>query len=179
MSWPNWQTQIASGAALRRSARATPSSLTVSAWCSSMPRSRAAERDRRRGDLAAAPRGRSGGVTTSAGRCGDAASAASTSTAKVEVPRKTVRTGVSLRARSEPAAARSASPAGERAARLERLAALAQDPQRLLALLLAGAVDDQDAVEVVHLVLEHARLEARCLDQDRLAVLVLRADADV
>ena len=44
-------------------------------------------------------------------------------------------------------------------------AALAQRPQRALALLAAGAVEDQDAVEVVDLVLEHPRLEARGLDR--------------
>ena len=42
-----------------------------------------------------------------------------------------------------------------------------------------GAVEDQDAVEVVHLVLDHARLETRGLDQDRLAVLVARVHAHV
>ena len=74
MSWPNWQTQIASG---RR--RVDPLDhavvVDVSAWCSSIPRSRAASATGGGATLRPRPRGRSGGVTTSAGRCGDAASA--------------------------------------------------------------------------------------------------------
>ena len=46
------------------------------------------------------------------------------------------------------------------------LLAAAQDAQRLLALVARGAVEDQHAVEVVHLVLDHARLETRGLDRD-------------
>ena len=86
ISWPNWQTAIMSGAA--SSMRASDaSSLTVSAWCSSRPRSRAARATGGGDTLRPRPAGRSGGVTTSCGRCGDVASAPSTSTAKVEVPR--------------------------------------------------------------------------------------------
>ena len=43
----------------------------------------------------------------------------------------------------------------------------------------ARAVEHQDAVEVVDLVLEHARLEAGGLDRERRAVLVAAADAEV
>ena len=59
------------------------------------------------------------------------------------------------------------------------LVAAAQDAQRLLALVARGAVEDQDAVEVVHLVLDHARLEPGRLDRDRLAAARPRADAHV
>jgi lactose/L-arabinose transport system permease protein len=55
----------------------------------------------------------------------------------------------------------------------------AERAHRLLALVTGRAVEDQDAVEVVHLVLEHARLEARRLDQLLVAVLVAGAYADV
>ena len=41
------------------------------------------------------------------------------------------------------------------------------------------AVEDQDAVEVVDLVLDHARLEPGRLDDERRPVLVLRAHAHV
>src|SRR3954452_15754199 len=56
---------------------------------------------------------------------------------------------------------------------------LAQRAHRLLALVARRAVQDQDAVEVIHLVLEHARLQARGLDQHVVAALVLAADAHV
>ena len=58
-------------------------------------------------------------------------------------------------------------------------AALAQGPQRALALRARRPVEDQDAVEVVDLVLEDPRLEAGGLDHDRLAVDVEAADAGV
>ena len=56
---------------------------------------------------------------------------------------------------------------------------LAQRLHRLAALVARGAVQDQLAVEVVHLVLDHARLQARGLDQPLLALLVAGADPDV
>ena len=56
---------------------------------------------------------------------------------------------------------------------------LAQDAHRLTPLVARGAVDDQHAVEMIHLVLDDARLEARGLDEDRLTVCVKRRDADV
>src|SRR5207244_9067384 len=58
-------------------------------------------------------------------------------------------------------------------------AALAQGAQRAFALVAARAVQDQDTVEVVDLMLQHARLETRRLDQDLLAKLVAAADARV
>ena len=67
---------------------------------------------------------------------------------------------------------------GGRAAATARLVALAralclaQLAQRALALVAGGAVQDQHAVEVVHLVLDHAGLEAGRLDHAGLAVLV-------
>src|SRR6185312_10490116 len=54
-------------------------------------------------------------------------------------------------------------------------AGLAQRAHCLLALILAGPVEDQHSVEMVHLVLDHARLEARGLDQDLAAALVASA----
>ena len=48
-----------------------------------------------------------------------------------------------------------------------------------LALGAGGAVEDQDPVEVVDLVLEDARLEPRGLDRDRLALDVAAGDAGV
>ena len=56
---------------------------------------------------------------------------------------------------------------------------LAQRSHRRLALLALGAIEDQDAVEVVDLVLEHARLEPRGLEQQRPALDVDAADAGV
>ena len=74
MIWLNWQTQIASGPACSMRS-SDDSSLTVSAWCSSRPRSRAASATGGAAILRPRPCGRSGGVTTSTGRCGDTASA--------------------------------------------------------------------------------------------------------
>src|SRR5215211_5604987 len=67
--------------------------------------------------------------------------------------------------------------------RLSRLVAcalgLAQLAQRALALVAGRAVQDQDTVEVVDLVLDHAGLEPRGLHEPGLAVLVERAHAHV
>src|SRR3954452_18045284 len=57
--------------------------------------------------------------------------------------------------------------------------ALAQGPHGLLAMIARRPVEDEDAVEVVHLVLDDPRLEAGRLDRDRVAGPVLRAHADV
>ena len=57
--------------------------------------------------------------------------------------------------------------------------ALTPGAHRLAPLLAARAVEHQHAVEVVDLVLEHARLEPRRLDRQRRAVLVAAADAQV
>ena len=59
---------------------------------------------------------------------------------------------------------------------LERLA---QRAHGLLALVARGAIEDQDAVEVVDLVLDDAGLEPRGLDEDVLAVRILGANADM
>src|SRR3954466_5616097 len=58
------------------------------------------------------------------------------------------------------------------------LLALAHRAHRRLALLARRAVEDEDAVEVVELVLDDARLEAGGLDDEVLAELVAGADAD-
>ena len=69
-----------------------------------------------------------------------------------------------------------------RRARRRRRAAghrLAHRPHGLLALIAARPVEDEDAVEVVDLVLDHARLEPGRLDRQRRAVLVAGAHAHV
>src|SRR4051812_19572383 len=58
-------------------------------------------------------------------------------------------------------------------------AALAQGAQGALALCARRPIEDQDPVEMVELVLEHPRLQPRCLDADRLAVDVEAAEAGV
>src|SRR6188472_2974515 len=58
-------------------------------------------------------------------------------------------------------------------------AALAQGPQGALALRPRRAVEDQDPVEVVELMLQHPGLEAGGLDPHRLAVDVETAEARV
>src|SRR3954454_11076070 len=59
------------------------------------------------------------------------------------------------------------------------LVPLAQDPHGLLALVARRAVEDEDAVEVVHLVLDDPRLETGRLDHDRLAVRITGAHPHV
>ncbi len=85
-SAPNAQTITASGDAAAIRARA-PSSLTSSGWKTSSPSVRAALATGGAESRRPRPAGRSGRVTTSAGRCGEAASRSSTATAKSEVPR--------------------------------------------------------------------------------------------
>src|SRR5450755_321180 len=149
---PKAQTQTACGS-ISATQRRVGSSLTNCGCASLMPSSRAAwatggaERWRPR------PRGRSGRVITSSGRCGEAATRCRTAAANSEVPRETVRT-----------------PSGARLG-------IAQHAHRFLALLTRYALQDQHAVEVVDLMLDHACLQARCLDHDRLAVLVRGPDA--
>src|SRR5436305_12386797 len=58
-------------------------------------------------------------------------------------------------------------------------AALAQGPQRRLALMALGAIEDQDPVEVVDLVLEDARLEAGRLEHDGGSLYIPAAEARV
>ena len=65
-------------AAAARIRSSAPSSLTLSAWSSSIPSSRAASAAGGGRVLRPRPLGRSGGVTTSAGRCGESASRRST-----------------------------------------------------------------------------------------------------
>src|SRR5579859_5312410 len=157
MSAPNAQTQTTSGRAAAIWARAA-SSLTDAGWASSRPSSAAtcatggAARRRPR------PAGRSGRVTTRAGRCAVAASARRTAAANSEVPRKTVRT-------------QPVSSGG--------LLGVAEDAHRLLALFARGTVEDEHPVEVIHLVLDDPGLEARGLDEHGRAVLVLGPDTHV
>src|SRR4051794_15690780 len=147
---------ISGSAAAMRSTASGP--FTLSGWATSMPSARAATAAGGGASLRPRPRRRSGRVTTSAGRCALPARRSSTATANGEVPRRTVRTP---------------DPLGR------RLGGLAQRPHRRLALVARRAVEDENAVEVVHLVLDHAGLEAARLDEDRVSVLVLGADAHV
>src|SRR5215211_3581887 len=62
---------------------------------------------------------------------------------------------------------------------LSRAFPLPQRPHRLAALLAARAVQDQDAVEVVHLVLDDPRLQPRGLHEPLVALLVPRAHPHV
>src|SRR3954469_20154450 len=146
-SAPNAHTTTASGPAALMRARAS-SSLTLSGWSTGIPSSRARTATGGGVSLRPRPAGRSGRVTTSEGRCAEAASRSRTAAANSLVPRKTVLT-------------------------------LSQRADGLLALIARCAVEDQDAVEMVDLVLDDARLQARGLDRDRLTVLVVRTDADV
>ena len=86
ISAPYAQTATASGsaAAIRSSAS---SSWSRAGWISSRPRSRAADATGGGASLRPRPRGASGRVTTSAGRCGLSASRSSTVAAKLDVPR--------------------------------------------------------------------------------------------
>ncbi len=91
MSAPNAQTTTAAGRAAAISTLASIS-FTRSGWATGNPIARAASATGGAASRRPRPRGRSGRVTTSAGRWGDWASRASTVTAKSDVPRKTVRT---------------------------------------------------------------------------------------
>src|ERR1051326_7282150 len=109
------------------------------------------------------PRGRSGCETTAGTRCGEWSSASSEGTANSGVPKKTITT---------PTRARSRLPLS----RLPQLLNLADDQFALDA---AKAIDENDAVEVVHLVLKRARQEVRSLDRllDAVAIEALDHDA--
>ena len=172
ISWPNSQTQIASGATALDRRRAPPASFTLAACSSGDAELARRGRRRRRRGLAAASLG-------PVGRRDDQRRA--------------------VRRRGERASARRPRSRSCRGRRSARGAAALQRVRRLLTGLvrsatrrpraamrsaslrcsLRRAVEDQHAVEVVHLVLDHARLEPGRLEQDRLAVLVLRADAHV
>src|SRR5262249_42509932 len=114
------------------------------------------------------PRGRSGWLTTATTRWGPARSRASVGTAKSGVPKKTSRS----------AGAAAPLDRGGRAGLFALLAQLLLAPARVHAALEpADAVDEEDAVEVVDLVLEAHGLEVFGLDLDRVPVEVGRAQA--
>ena len=91
ISCPKAQTTATSGRAARIRSSAS-GALTSPAWSSSIPSSRAASATGGAWTLLPRPWGRSGGVTTSGGRCGESARPRSTSAAKSDVPRKTTLT---------------------------------------------------------------------------------------
>ena len=105
-------------------------------------------------------------MTTSAGRCGESARRRSTVAAKLGGAEVDASSRVRCAARDAALGSSSSSSSIERAV----AAAFAQRPQRALALVARGAVEDQDPVEVVDLVLEDPRLEPGGLERDRLAV---------
>ena len=86
ISAPNAHTTSASGSAAAIVARAS-SSLTVAVWASSSSSSRAVSATGGDCNRRPRPRGRSGRVTTSVGRCAVPASAPSTIAANSDVPR--------------------------------------------------------------------------------------------
>ena len=86
ISAPKAHTHTTSGSAAAIRARAS-SPLTDSGWSSSIPSSRAVSATGGAASRRPRPRGRSGRVTTSAGRCGEPASVRSTAAANAEVPR--------------------------------------------------------------------------------------------
>ena len=151
ISAPNAQTSTFSGAAAEIVPRAS-SALASAGWKPLEVQLARRVGHRQRRELAPPrPAGRSGRVTTSAGRCGEGASSRSTSAAN------------RLRAEVDP------SSLGQR---------LAKDPQSLR--WARGARSRiQHAVEVVDLVLQHAHLQARCLDGEVLAELVLRGHGTI
>src|SRR4051794_12790323 len=161
----------ASGCTAAMRARAA-SSLTDAGWSTSMPSSRAATATGGGPILRPRPCLASGRVTTSAGRYGPAARSRSTPAAKDEVPRKT----------TEPRPEGSPGGSGTSPALtlgrvvLGGLERGTQGPHALLALVARSAVQDQHAVEVVHLVLDDPGLEAAGFHEDVLARLVLGAD---
>jgi hypothetical protein len=85
-SAPNAQMQTTSGSARAMRARAC-SSFTFSGWNSSIASRPAASATGGCPSFRPRPRGRSGRVTTSTGRCADSARRSSTVTANSEVPR--------------------------------------------------------------------------------------------
>src|SRR5687768_300469 len=96
------------------------------------------------------PRGRSGCVTTPTTVCSDSISASRDGTAKSGVPKKTMRTGLPLAGFGE----------------------LLDLPDDQIFLQAAQAIDEQCAVEVVHLVLEAAGEQSGPFDRLRLAVAI-------
>ena len=177
MSCPKAQTRPASGSAAR-SAPATSGSFTFAVWCSSMPSSRARLGGRRRAQLRPAPGAPVGRRDDQRRPVRRPASAAARSprTRRSRGRRcatRALRPWRSRRRAVTPTSESSSAPGGS------ELSALAQRPQRALALLARGAVEDQHAVEVVDLVLEHARLEPEASISDRLAARVEAADPHV
>ena len=83
---PYAQMQTTSGSAAAIAARVS-SAFRSSGWSSSIPSRRADSATGGGATLRPRPRGRSGRVTTSAGRCGVDASLSSTSAANADVPR--------------------------------------------------------------------------------------------
>ena len=131
------------GARLRRRSRSRPAA----------PGCRGRARPARPGGgavLRPRPCGRSGGVTTSTGRCGGLGQRAQHHDREAGAAEEDGPHGAAL----SPRCGRWRSARGECCS-----PAAAQGAQRFLALLLGGAIEDQDPVEVVHLVLDHARLE--------------------
>src|SRR5262245_5704114 len=176
--------------ACARSSRSTSGSPTRSGRSSATP-ARSASAETGEGPACRPrPRGRSGWLTTAATGCRPARSLSSVGTAKSGVPKKASRSG----ALSPASARRPTRSADAQRGEAERSSSgrgvgLRVGLDLLLAKLLhalahvhaalepADAVDEEDAVEVVDLVLEAHRLEPLGLDLERVAVEIGRAQA--
>ena len=150
-----------------RCARPTRASLTSSGWKTVDAELAREIGDRRILHRAAAALRAGGRVTTSAGRCGESAAVAARWRRSRRCPGRRC-------ARQSCAAGRGSKPRSRRFSSASRSARSAA-----LALVLAGAVENQHAVEVIHLVLDHAGLQAGGLDLDALADRVPAGDAHV
>ena len=113
----------------------------------------------------------SGRVTTAATSCGEASRASSEGTAVSGVPARTSRT---QRLPKAPACGLTLTTGA-----VGGPVGLADQPHRLAALLGVEPVDEQDAVEVVGLVLHRPRQQVGALDGDRLAERVPAAGDDL
>src|ERR1019366_8246535 len=139
----------------------TPGSLTLSGCSSGISSARAVSATGGEVSLRPRPRARSGRVNTSAGRCACSwARRLRTAAANSDVPRKTV-VNACDRGRRPLGGAR-------------RLLRLAHRAPRLLARLARDAVEDQNAAQMVYLVLDDTCRQPLRLDLELLPGLVLR-----
>src|SRR3984957_17404050 len=158
ISAPNAHTTTACGSIAATYDNVT-GALTFAGCSTRSPRERARSATGGEASRRPRPRGRSGRVSTSAGRCESRSARRSRiAAAKSVVPRKTM-----LKT-------------WERLDGAGRLLCLTHRAHRLLARLARDPVEDQDAVEMVDLVLDHARLKALGLDLKGIPFVVLRAN---
>src|SRR5262245_26677151 len=142
-------------------------SLTLRGCATGIPSERARSATGGEASRRPRPRGRSGRVSTSVGRWASLPARRSrTAAANSEVPRKTV-----LKSPTPPGR-----PLGDgRRPVLGRFLGLAHRAHRLLARLAGDAIQDQHAIEVVHLVLDHPGSQPVGLDLELTPARVARA----